>query len=86
MNLFPAQPKTTKADAQRLLPHIASDKTVRLFLKTNPGIDDLKRCVRLELLRGFRRRGYLVDKLIVRIQQLERSEIEARMTTFLKDL
>jgi hypothetical protein len=83
MKIFPSQPRTTKDDALRLLPVMSSDKTVREFLKTNPGTDDLKRCVRLELLRGHRRRVYIIEKLIVRIQQIERSEIEQRMTTYL---
>ncbi len=65
---------------------IANDQTVRAYLKTNPGIDDLKRCVRLELNRGPRRRGTIVDKLIYRIQQLERSEIEQRMVAYLASL
>ncbi len=85
-HIFPSDPRTTKADAERLMPHLSSDKTVRAYLKTNPQGDDLKRCVRLELLRGPRRRVIIVEKLIVRIQQLERSEIEQNMVTFLANL
>ena len=84
--IFPSQPRTTKADAQRLMPHLASDKTVRAYLKTNPQSDDLKRCVHLELLRGPRRRVIIIEKIIVRIQQLERSEIEQKMVEFLSNL
>lgn len=85
-HIFPNSPKTTKADAERLMPHLSSDKTVRAYLKTNPQGDDLKRCVCLELDRGWRSRRVIIEKIIVRIQQLERSEIEQKMVEFLSNL
>lgn len=91
--IFPDQPKLTKADATRLLPVIGNARIpLRQWLATNPPVDDLKRAVVLETLRAAEQprplaslgRGVL-SLLMKRIQQLEYSDVDARIRAALTE-
>ena len=84
MNIFPEQPKLSKADEARLMPHLGNVRTTLYpWLQTNPSTDDMKRAVLLEVKRAKAthqplltlKRGVL-DMLIRYIQRNERGELD----------
>lgn len=89
--IYPKQPKLTRACVKELMPHLGNAKTVIEFLRENPDKDTLIRCVLIELERAKYQprplhslsRGVLA-LLRKRITQLENSEIEERILNYLK--
>ena len=77
-DIFPIMPRLAKGDHGRLVPKVSNEGACRAWLATNPGIDDLKRAYLIEIERGWQVRAGIEDRLLRRIQALERSEILAR--------
>lgn len=90
MKIFKNQPKVTRSDAARLLPHLSNFKVTKVWLSTKPDINDLKRAAILEVLRAkesyqaFKSLNRGVLRIVLkRIQELEASRIDDKIRTYL---
>lgn len=81
----PKDPVVTDAHRKRIAPAISNTKFALQWLQGNPSKDDVQRAILIELddSRGPLRRGVLLV-LLRRLRQLESSELEARILTYLK--
>lgn len=81
----PKDPAVTDAHRKRIAPAISNTKFALQWLQGNPSKDDVQRAILIELddSRGPLRRGVLLV-LLRRLRQLESSELEARILTYLK--
>lgn len=92
MKIFPKQPTLTRADVERLTPHLGNYRIpFPAWLATRPPTDDLKRAVMIELERAkasgdpiqSMNRGIL-RTLLKTIQHRELSEINNCILEYLK--
>lgn len=88
--IYPSQPRLTRANVSELIVHLGNAKTVIEFLRSNPDRDTLVRCVLIELERARYQprplhslnRGVMA-LLRKRIEQLDASVVEEKILTYL---
>lgn len=85
MNIFPITPKLEQGDTKRLekLGYLRSWNCLNAALKKhNPGVDDLKKLLDMEV-GSTNPRAPIVEKLLVRVQKREREEIKQNIDTIM---
>jgi len=76
--------RLTAADRQRLSNYAGNEKGTRALLKTNPAKDDVQRAILVELDRGWQIRNAILDPLLRRLFEIERSELVAKIDAYRK--
>lgn len=78
--IFPETPLLTDAHRKKFLPVMSNDARLREWLKDSKlPLEDLKRCVLIELESKRPMRMVMLHKLLTRIQRDERSLIEREL-------
>jgi hypothetical protein len=76
--------RLTAADRQRLSDYSGNEQGTRAFLKTNPAKEDVQRMLLIELDRGWQVRNVILDRLLKRLFEIERSELVAKFDEYRK--
>jgi len=83
MSIFQPDPKISKGDRERLLPELANEHRVRVFLREEQSMSDLQKCVILELERRTILRRSVLNRLLLRIRDIRHAELERRVISAL---